>query len=449
MRPAAPTIALAAILAAFIALTSVIAIKTPAWEAADEPAHTANIETLVSGHMYRITIGKTTVLDGFQIAPTFRTELHQPPLYYALLAGYQKLLGTPARTINPGYGNLLSARDGLYLQHSPSAHRFLLPLRYANIALGIGMILLTFAAARLLSDDKWTPVVAAAVVASIPRLAFLSAFVTNDNLTDLLGALLTLVAVSCVTSPRRWSAAAAGAVIGLLLITKLSALPLVGILPVLAVLHEGRRRQARFLIEAAVSALAISGWYLAYNTSRYGDPLALHASQHYLTLVGALGTLGPYHPGNLLRLIFLSVPNRIFEGLWYTSGAANQFRWPWFASLAFWLALAWALSGLASSALASQRAGRAINIIRLEARRVVVVLASLTVLAFACVWLVAFGTGTYEARLAFDGLPALGCLTALGLERWRPPVRFVLPLMGLCGTIVAIRANVYGVHWTA
>jgi hypothetical protein len=34
----------------FVALGSLIAIKTPAYESADEPGHVQNIETLVSGY---------------------------------------------------------------------------------------------------------------------------------------------------------------------------------------------------------------------------------------------------------------------------------------------------------------------------------------------------------------------------------------------------------------
>jgi hypothetical protein len=44
------------------------------------------------------------------------------------------------------------------------------------------MVVLTFLAARALTLDPWTPVVAAAVVAFWPRLVFSSAFVNNDNL---------------------------------------------------------------------------------------------------------------------------------------------------------------------------------------------------------------------------------------------------------------------------
>jgi len=36
----------------------------------------------------------------------------------------------------------------------------------------------------------------------------------------------------------------------------------------------------------------------------------------------------------------------------------------------------------------------------------------------------------------------------LGVERWRLPVRFVLPTMGLIGTLVALQTDVLAIHWT-
>ena len=47
-----------------------------------------------------------------------------------------------------------------------------------------------------------------------------------------------------------------------------------------------------------------------------------------------------------------------------------------------------------------------------------------------------------------SGLVAICGLAALGLERWRLPVRFLLPLAGLIGTVVAIQQDVLAVHWT-
>jgi peptidoglycan/LPS O-acetylase OafA/YrhL len=66
----------------------------------------------------------------------------------------------------------------------------------------------------------------------------------------------------------------------------------------------------------------------------------------------------------------------------------------------------------------------------------------LTLAAFSSVWMVSLGTDTYEARLAYVGLPPLACLLALGLERWPVPVRFAFPLLLLVGTLAAIQNDV-------
>lgn len=77
----------------------------------------------------------------------------------------------------------------------------------------------------------------------------------------------------------------------------------------------------------------------------------------------------------------------------------------------------------------------------------VAVLATLVVTAFATVWIVAFQALTYEPRLALPGLPALACLAALGVERWRVVYRFFLPIIGVVGTALAVRRDVLDVPW--
>jgi hypothetical protein len=77
-----------------------------------------------------------------------------------------------------------------------------------------------------------------------------------------------------------------------------------------------------------------------------------------------------------------------------------------------------------------------------------VTLGLIFLLSFACVWAVAFQTSVYQARYAYVGLAAIAGLFALGVERWRLPVRFVLPTMGLIGTLVALQTDVLAIHWT-
>jgi len=62
----------------------------------------------------------------------------------------------------------------------------------------------------------------------------------------------------------------------------------------------------------------------------------------------------------------------------------------------------------------------------------------------AAIWIVGLQTTQEQARIGFVGLPAIAGLTAIGYERlrWPLPARFTLPILGLAGTLVAIRADV-------
>jgi hypothetical protein len=121
------------------------------------------------------------------------------------------------------------------------------------------------------------------------------------------------------------------------------------------------------------------------------------------------------------------------NSFWYQSGW-NQFHWAWPVNLIFWLVLAAALAGLIR---------RGID------RGVIVTLTTISIAGFLSVWILAFQTGTYEARYALVGVAAIAALAALGLERWRLPVQLLLPAMGLCGTLIAIQQNVLAVHWSS
>ncbi len=191
-------IVLVGVIAIFVVLAAIIAVKTPAWESNDEPAHVQNIETLVAGHWYGMHLGKLHLVEIFgqkhNLGVTSGAEAHQPPLYYLLLAGWQRLAGPAPRIPNPGPKSIQTTH-GSFAHHGDADLHFLLWLRIPNIVLGALTIWFTFLAARLITSDPWTPVVAASIVAFLPKFVFLSAFVTNDNLVNLLGALLTFVAL--------------------------------------------------------------------------------------------------------------------------------------------------------------------------------------------------------------------------------------------------------------
>ena len=432
-------VGLVAVIAAFILLSSVIAFATPAWESNDEPDHVRNIETLVAGHWYGMRVGQRyTVTHGGHSYTFARSssgaEAHQAPLYYLFLAGWQRLAGVPARPPNPGSAGFGDPDRGTFVHHSASDLRFLLWLRLPNVVLGALTIWFTYLAARIISKDPWTPVVAASIIGFLPRFVFLSAFVTNDNLVNLLGAVLTFVSLRCFVSPTRLRMALVGVVVGLLIMTKLSALPFAVVLVPLVFRRREWFQRAQLIAVGGIAALATCGWYLVQNTSRYGSPLAITRSERYLAMVGGLGTLGTtYTVSDPVRYAVIDVPTKFLHVFWYGSGWAEIYSWPWPVGLLFWLVLAVCLLGLI---------GRHIS------PGILVVLGVLAVTGFLSVWSVAFQTATYDPRLALAAVPALMCLAALGLERWKVGVRFLFPLSLLGGTIFAIQTNVLGVHWS-
>ena len=431
-------VALAAVIVGFVVLGTVIAVKTPAYESADEPGHVENIETMVSGHWYNLTphcpLTARTILTCEN-----GTEAHQAPLYYLLMAGWQRVVGQPVQPpyvfLGSHFGPGIYGQHGqVYTAHSASEHRFLLWLRLPNVLMGALTVFLTYLAIRLITADVWTPVVAASMVAFLPRFMFLSSFVTNDNLVDLLGSLFVLFALRYALSPSRWGMVLVGGTFGLLVTTKLSALPLALAIVALACIVAGWRRRVEFAALGFGSTFVVCGWYLIQNTVRYGDPLARTASARYLSYVGGLGVAfgQPYRVADPLHLVFVEVPKRIVTSFWYQSGW-NQFHWSLSVNLVITAVFVAALFGLV---------GRKIS------GTILVTLWSITICSFLCIWIVAFQTHTYEARYAYVGLAAIAGLAALGLERWKVPVRFLIPFAGLVGTVVALQQDVLSIHWT-
>src|SRR4051794_21887184 len=179
-RAITPRRTLVAIAGIWTALALVVAVATPPWEANDEPDHVQNVETLLSGHWYRIKPG-----GGF--------EPHQAPLYYAMLAGWQGAFGVsprmPAPVFQPASAGVMHGNYQHNIPTDGADQREVDLLRLPGVLLGLITLLLASAITRRLTADPWTPVVAAGVVAGVPKFTFLSGVVNNDNLANALGAL--------------------------------------------------------------------------------------------------------------------------------------------------------------------------------------------------------------------------------------------------------------------
>lgn len=413
-----PAAALGIVVLIAASLSCLIAATTPAWEANDEPDHMMNIQKLVAGEWYRIE-------------PNAGYAPHQPPAYYLLVAGVQRLFAQDAFVIAPQQGDG-DVANGQFSHGEPQEsrdRRRLLPLRLLSVVLGALTIVLTSRVARRLGASAWNAVAAAATVAFVPRFVFSSSFVNNDALATTLGAVITLLFVRVwqgdhKTDRRPWRLPLLlGIALGALAATKLITLPMIAFVGLAALWR--LRRTPRLAVLVVVGAMILSMPVFVSNQIRYGDPIASRASVDYFR---------SWIPALVLQIhttdwLVKAVGSGFLTSFWYTSGW-NQFRWrgPTYVPL-------WGLAAI----------GTLGNLRRRHERSGTVVCLFVFASAVSSVWVLAWNTTQFQARLAFPGLAAFGSVVVLGWQRWRAPrwLPFVLPFLGLMGTIYAINTDIF------
>ena len=187
------TFTLLSILAVFIALSALIALKTPAYESADEPSHVQNIETLVSGHWYGMN--SKSAWTPFGACTALEPKLTKPLSTISSLlvgkrrSGFQYTLPIMEIPIIP-----LSAEGILRSSHRSrsSVSALAAPPR--------GDLWHADSTVHLLrgpidNDEPMDAGSSRIIRRPFSWFVFLSAFVTNDNLVNLLGAILTYLAL--------------------------------------------------------------------------------------------------------------------------------------------------------------------------------------------------------------------------------------------------------------
>jgi 4-amino-4-deoxy-L-arabinose transferase-like glycosyltransferase len=276
---------LALILIAYFIVGGLFAIKTPAWQAPDEPAHYNYIvQVAYNGCCPKIEPGDwdSAYLDQLKAAkfapdllaklPTVQYEDHQPPLYY--------LLETPVFTLTNGS---------------------LIALRLFSLVMGAGIILCAYGLVRAFLPEK--PQVAlgtAALVAFLPQHLAGLASVSNDALSNLLIAatlLGTVLYLKGETAIREWHL---GLLVGLGLLTKVSTIFLLGFVP-LAILVRwwvdsnqssvgNRQSIIRQLVPPLaaffIPALVLGGIWWIHSINTYGFPDLFGLRQHDKVVTG-------------------------------------------------------------------------------------------------------------------------------------------------------------------
>jgi len=253
---ASSNMAVGAIVAVFAFLAGSLALTQPMdvgdqalrrFSPPDESAHVAYFDELTTTWRLPIfTSGRGNY------------EAHQPPLYYLVFS--------------PVY--VLAARAG-----KPAA---VIALRLTSVALGSVSIFLLWRICLLaFNGRRWPAAIAAAIGALWPARIIACSGVSNDAACELASLVALFVACKLATSSltvRR--AALAGAAVGLAMLVKSSALPLI-IVGLVAIYVAWRRSEKTSVLHALGAFLGLFlllwGPWAVRNTVLYGDPLAARA----------------------------------------------------------------------------------------------------------------------------------------------------------------------------
>ncbi len=287
-----------AILVLYAALGVTYSIVSPIFEVSDELWHYPMVKYLAD--------------NGLQLPSQdpanpglWRQEGSQPPLYYLVSAVLTSGIDTSdletVRRQNPHSDIGIIRPDGNanMMVHRPDSEVFpwngtvlaVHIIRLFSVLLGLGTVWVTYQIGREVFPD-WHSVAlgAAGLTAFLPMFLFISGSVNNDNLSNLLGNLLTLLIVRLLkrkTAPGWRSYALLGIVTGMGLLAKLNIgflIPLVGLalLVVSLRLRDWRPLVVGGLISGALT-VAIAGWWYWHNWQIYGDPTGLNM---FLQMVG-------------------------------------------------------------------------------------------------------------------------------------------------------------------
>ncbi|MBK8136255.1 MAG: glycosyltransferase family 39 protein [Chloroflexi bacterium] len=283
MRKHAPFLA---ILAGYFLVAGLFAIRVPAWQAPDEPAHYNVVRQIAeNGCCPVIQSGDwdSAFLDQLKqqkFAPALLGQItaveyedHQPPLYYLLLAPVYSLSG----------GSLTA-------------------LRLASVVIGAGVVLAAYAVALRAFRGKYgVAYAAAAFVAFLPQHVHILASVNNDALALALTGAILWASIDYADGGRT-PAWALGLLVGAALLTKSTAYLMGGVAFISILIRPlvpnpsgavvgtpymaTARRLAAFLVPASILGAL---WWLR-NFTVYGFPDFLGLRAHDLVVVGQLRT---------------------------------------------------------------------------------------------------------------------------------------------------------------
>lgn len=378
----------------YLVFVATFTVLTPAWENNDEPSHVQYAE-------YVVAHGTPP-----PIALSSGVESHQAPLYYYLVAGWQKLLRIPAFSV------LLSSPTSPTVSHGVQVFLFshdytraerhqaitLHELRLVSVLCGLIAVLAAVTTAWMLTERLAFAGAVGTTVALWPKFLVVTAAVTNSALVTAMCALSAPVYLRWRRDPSWKWAGALGAVLGAASLSSEAGLPIAGLLLLLLVIESGHTRNLRSAAAAIISFALVAGWWFVRETIVYGDPLASTRSRTYLLHDPALPGIVRAVPA-LSWSILKAGWHVVDHSTWY-DGGWNQLQLPHTLDTVTWVAAVISLI----AALVS----------RLPARSLILA----TAVGAVAAWLAILrDTAGAEGRYLLVGIVAWAVLLVRGAER--------------------------------
>lgn len=286
------------ILAAYFIIGTGYILLNPLWESPDEIHHFPMVKYLQTHGLQLPSQAEGTV-------GLWQQEGNQPPLYYILSA----ILISPIDTsdihdvmrVNPHADIGIIRPDGNLnrLVHHPQNEAFPSSgsvlasyiLRFFSLILGGMTVFVSYHTAKLIFPEKPTLALGAAGInAFIPMYIYISASVSNDNLSTLLANLLLFLLIRLLLqdeTPTWGNYVLIGLITGMGLLSKLNIGLLIPIVAfVLLVISIRKRDWQPFIFGGLISGgltILIAGWWYWRNCQLYHDPTGL---DRFLEIVG-------------------------------------------------------------------------------------------------------------------------------------------------------------------
>lgn len=272
------TLPLLGIILLYLTLGALYAMRTPAWQAPDEPAHYNYVRQLADGRLPVMALGdydevyRNEVISS-KFDPSYDVSIityedWQPPLYYLLL--------TP----------VYLATDG-----SVTA------MRLVSVLIGAGIVALAYGIAWLLFPEReWVAWTTAVFVAFVPQHLAIMGSVNNDSLAELLIAAILICLIKWLQQDKTNDSLTYPLFIGILLglgfITKGTVYlmaPVVGF----ALLWRYWRAWSRLMkvaLSVFVPALLLGSLWWVRNLIVYGGFDVLGKNRHDAVVIGQIRT---------------------------------------------------------------------------------------------------------------------------------------------------------------